>query len=103
MGYQRMRKILMLIVVTFVVINLIGAYATAQIKSCEELKEEIAKTLEEKKVSDYTLDIISSELASTLKYPYFHSIRSSGRTFEGKQIVGSCDNGKNKIVYEKKK
>lgn len=52
-------------------------------KSCEELKSEIAARLDEKKVAGYMLDIVDTD-----------------KTGERK-VVGSCDGGKKKIVYEK--
>jgi predicted lipoprotein with Yx(FWY)xxD motif len=52
-------------------------------KPCEELKSEIAAKLDEKKVAGYTLDIVDPDKAGERK------------------VVGSCDGGKKKIVYEK--
>lgn len=52
-------------------------------KPCDELKTEIAAKLDEKKVTGYKLDIVDTDKAGDRK------------------VVGSCDGGKKKIVYEK--
>ena len=52
-------------------------------KPCDELKSEIAAKLDEKKVTGYTLDIVDADKAGDRK------------------VVGSCDGGKKKIVYQK--
>jgi uncharacterized protein DUF1161 len=60
------------------------AYATAQEparKSCEDLKAEINKKLDAKKVIGYTLDIVDK-----------------GKDGEGK-VIGECDGGTKSIVY----
>jgi hypothetical protein len=57
--------------------------ASAQIKSCDDLKTEIAKKLDAKGVMNYTLTIVDK-----------------GKETEGK-IVGSCGGGTKSIVYLK--
>ena len=57
--------------------------ASAQIKPCDDLKAEIAKKLDAKGVTGYTLTIVDK-----------------GKESEGK-IVGSCGGGTKSIVYEK--
>ncbi len=57
--------------------------ASAQIKSCDDLKSEIAKKLDAKGVTNYTLTIVDK-----------------GKQTEG-QIVGSCGGGTKSIVYLK--
>ncbi|MCR5884324.1 DUF1161 domain-containing protein [Rhizobacter sp. J219] len=52
-------------------------------KPCEELKSEIAAKLDEKKVAGYKLEIVDTDKTGDRK------------------VVGSCDGGKKKIVYEK--
>ena len=52
-------------------------------KSCEELKDEISKKLDAKGVKGYTLEIVAKE-----------------KDAEGK-IVGTCDGGTKKIIYNK--
>lgn len=53
-------------------------------KPCEELKTEIAAKLDAKSVTGYTLEIVATEEVGERK------------------VVGSCDGGSKKIVYEKK-
>ena len=60
-----------------------SAYAEG-IKPCEELKKEIAAKLDAKNVVGYTLEIVATADVGD------------------KKVVGSCDGGKNKIVYSKK-
>lgn len=52
-------------------------------KSCEDLKAEIAKKLEAKSVTSYSLDIVGK-----------------GKEGDGK-VVGSCDGGTKSIVYSR--
>lgn len=58
------------------------AYAQGP-KPCEDLKAEIAQKLDAKGVKSYTLEIVAKD-----------------KEAEGKQ-VGTCDGGKNKIMYRK--
>jgi hypothetical protein len=60
-----------------------SAYAAAP-KPCEELKSEIAAKLEAKNVKSYSLEIVDKD-----------------KTAEG-TVVGSCEGGTKKIVYQKK-
>jgi len=53
-------------------------------KPCEELKAEIAAGLDAKGVKNYTLTIVANEEAGD------------------KTVVGTCDGGTKKIVYERK-
>ncbi|MEO8152477.1 MAG: DUF1161 domain-containing protein [Rhizobacter sp.] len=53
-------------------------------KPCEELKAEIAAKLDAKQVTGYTLEIVANEEVGERK------------------VVGSCDGGSKKIVYDKK-
>jgi hypothetical protein len=57
--------------------------ASAQIKPCEDLKSEIARKLDAKGVTNYTLTIVDK-----------------GKESEGR-IVGSCDGGTKSIVYQR--
>jgi Protein of unknown function (DUF1161) len=52
-------------------------------KSCDELKDEITKKLDAKGVKGYTLDIVAKD-----------------KDAEGK-VVGTCDGGTKKIIYNK--
>ena len=59
-----------------------SAHAQAA-KPCEELKSEIAKKIEANGVKSYTLDIVAKD-----------------QDADGK-VVGTCDGGTKKIVYER--
>ena len=63
-------------------LSLAVAPAFAQ-KSCEELKSEIAKKLDDKGVKNYQLDVVAAEEVKDQK------------------VVGSCEGGKKKITYKK--
>lgn len=54
-------------------------------KSCDELKGEIDAKLQEKKVANYTLEIVDADKAGDQK------------------VVGSCDGGTKKILYTRQK
>jgi hypothetical protein len=54
-------------------------------KSCEELKTEVAAKLDAKGVKGYALELVSSDKVGDAK------------------VVGSCDGGKKKLTYAKKK
>ncbi|MGA2887690.1 MAG: DUF1161 domain-containing protein [Terracidiphilus sp.] len=60
----------------------VSAYAQAS-KPCEVLKSEIAKKMDAKGVTGYTLDIVDKD-----------------KDADGK-VVGSCEGGTKKIVYRK--
>jgi hypothetical protein len=53
-------------------------------KPCEELKTEIAAKLDAKNVTGYTLEIVENDQVGD------------------KKVVGSCEGGTKKIVYERK-
>ena len=53
-------------------------------KPCEELKSEIAAKIEANGVKAYTLDIVDNDKVGD------------------KKVVGSCNGGTQKIVYERK-
>jgi hypothetical protein len=55
--------------------------AMAQVKPCEELKSEIDAKLKEKGVQNFTLEIVPADQTGS------------------KTVVGSCNGGKDKIVY----
>jgi len=61
-----------------------SAHAFAAAKPCDELKAEIAAKLDAKQVANYTLHIVPNDQAGD------------------KKVVGTCDGGTKKIVYEKK-
>ena len=58
-------------------------YAQTARKPCDELKAEIAKKLDAKGVTSYTLEIVDK-----------------GKEGDGK-VVGSCDGGTKSIVYSR--
>jgi hypothetical protein len=68
--------------VTILLFASVLAYAEGP-KPCEELKSEIAKKLEAKNVTAYTLEIVAKD-----------------KDAEGK-VVGSCEGGTKKIMYLK--
>ncbi len=70
-----------LLVVAALMLVASPAYA---VKPCEELKAEIEAKLKEKGVKAYTLDIVPAQDVKDLK------------------VVGSCEGGAKKIVYERK-
>ena len=67
----------------FLALLAVGGQAHAA-KACEELKTEIAAKLDEKGIKDYALTVVASDKVGEAK------------------VVGSCDGGKQKIVYSKK-
>jgi len=58
-------------------------FAQTARKPCEELKAEIAKKLEAKNVTSYTLEIVDK-----------------GKEGDGK-VVGTCDGGTKSIIYSR--
>lgn len=58
--------------------------ALAAPKPCEELKAEIEAKIQANNVSSYTLEIVSNE-----------------EVHDQNMVVGSCDNGSKKIIYQK--
>ncbi|MEO7106938.1 MAG: DUF1161 domain-containing protein [Rhodoferax sp.] len=70
------------IVLFFALLSIFGPAHAA--KACEELKSEIASKLDGKGVKGYELSIVESDKDGEAK------------------VVGSCDGGKQKIVYSKK-
>jgi hypothetical protein len=63
-------------------LSVCAAAQTAR-KPCEDLKAEIAKKLDDKGVTGYTLDVVDK-----------------GKEGDGK-VVGSCDGGTKSIVYSR--
>ena len=70
-----------LLAVTVLLFASVGAYAA---KPCEELKNEIAKNLDEKGIKFYSLEIVPAE-----------KVKDEGK------VVGNCDGGKKKILYSR--
>lgn len=67
-----------------VLASLLATSAMAAPKPCEELKAEIEAKIQARGVASYTLEIVPNAEATDLS-----------------MIVGSCDNGSKKIVYQK--
>ncbi len=57
--------------------------ALAQVKPCDELKNEIEEKLKAKGVTNYVLEIVPAD------------------QIKDQKVVGSCDGGKMKITYTK--
>ena len=58
--------------------------ALAAPKDCEELKAEIETKIQANNVSSYTLEIVTNE-----------------EVHDQNLVVGSCDNGTRKVIYQK--
>ncbi|WP_236248623.1 DUF1161 domain-containing protein [Pseudomonas mosselii] len=67
-----------------VLASLLATAALAAPKPCEELKAEIEAKIQANKVSSYTLEIVSNAEVS-----------------DPNMIVGSCEGGTKKIIYQK--
>jgi len=66
---------------------ILGALTTsvfAAPKSCEELKTEIEAKIQARNVSSYTLEVVSNE-----------------EVHDQNMVVGTCENGTKKIIYQK--
>jgi hypothetical protein len=59
-----------------------GAFAAP--KDCEELKAEIEAKIQANNVSSYTLEIVAND-----------------EVHDQNMVVGTCDNGTRKIIYQK--
>ena len=66
------------------VLDLLSAAALAQPKPCEELKREIEVKIQAAGVASYTLEIVTND-----------------EVHDPSMVVGSCDNGTRKIIYQK--
>jgi len=58
--------------------------ALAKPKPCEELKAEIEANIQAKGVTSYTLEIVTND-----------------EVHDQNMVVGSCENGTKKIIYQK--
>ncbi|MGH8381466.1 DUF1161 domain-containing protein [Pseudomonas sp.] len=67
-----------------VLASLLATSALAAPKSCEELKAEIEAKIQANNVSSYTLEIVKNE-----------------DVHDQNMVVGSCENGTKKIIYQK--
>ncbi|TBU85610.1 DUF1161 domain-containing protein [Phytopseudomonas dryadis] len=66
------------------VFGLMGSNAWAAPKSCEELKKEIEVKIQAAGVASYTLEIVPNEEVE-----------------DDNMVVGSCENGSKKIIYQR--
>jgi hypothetical protein len=73
-----------LLLVVVLLVSALPVLADEARKSCEELKAEVAVKLDAKGVRNYTLAIVKAEEVRDAK------------------VVGSCDGGARKIIYEQK-
>lgn len=67
-----------------VLLGLLGSTALAAPKPCAELKQEIEVKIQAAGVASYTLEIVPT---ADVTDPYM--------------VVGSCENGSKKIIYQK--
>jgi len=65
-------------------VGLVCGGALAEPKPCEELKQEIEVKIQAARVTSYTLEIVPAE-----------EVEDPG------MVVGSCDNGRRRIIYQK--
>lgn len=63
---------------------LLASSALAAPKPCEELKAEIEAKIQARGVTSYTLEIVKNE-----------------EVHDQNMVVGSCENGTRKIIYQK--
>ncbi|KPW17604.1 hypothetical protein ALO83_100836 [Pseudomonas cannabina pv. alisalensis] len=64
--------------------TVLATSALAAPKSCEELKDEIEAKIQANNVTSYTLEIVANEEAT-----------------DPNMVVGTCDNGTKKIIYQR--
>ncbi|NQD91486.1 DUF1161 domain-containing protein [Pseudomonas sp. CrR25] len=65
-------------------LGLLGSAAVAAPKPCEELKQEIEVKIQAAGVASYTLEIVTND-----------------EVHDPSMVVGSCDGGSKKIIYQK--
>lgn len=74
----------MIRIATAVVVSLLAFNASAAIKSCEELKAEIEAKIQANNVTSYTLEIVPNS-----------------EVHDQNMVVGSCEGGTKKIIYQR--
>ncbi|MDO9625030.1 DUF1161 domain-containing protein [Pseudomonas sp.] len=67
-----------------VLLSVLGSTAWAAPKPCEELKQEIEVKIQAAGVPSYTLEIVANDEVQ-----------------DQSMVVGSCDGGSKKIIYQK--
>jgi len=71
-------------IVLTLIVSALTTSAFAAPKPCEELKADIEAKIQAQNVSSYTLEIVSNE-----------------EVHDQNMVVGSCENGTKKIIYQK--
>jgi len=71
-------------IVLAVICTAFAASAMAAPKPCEELKDEIEAQIQAKNVTSYTLEIVTNE-----------------DVHDENMVVGTCENGTRKIIYQR--
>jgi len=71
-------------IVLTLIVSALTTSAFAAPKPCEELKAEIEAKIQAQNISSYTLEIVSNE-----------------EVHDQNMVVGSCENGTKKIIYQK--
>ncbi|WP_438867818.1 DUF1161 domain-containing protein [Pseudomonas sp. L1(2025)] len=69
-----------------IICGVLATSAVAAPKDCEELRKEIEVNIQAKAIPSYTLEIITEEEAEN---------------HDSAMIVGSCENGTKRILYQK--
>ena len=64
--------------------TLLAVNAVAAPKSCDELKDEIESRIQANNVTSYTLEIVANDEVQ-----------------DTNMVVGSCENGSRKIIYQR--
>lgn len=64
--------------------TLLAVNAVAAPKSCDELKDEIEARIQANNVTSYTLEIVTNDEVT-----------------DQNMVVGSCENGTKKIIYQR--
>lgn len=77
-----MKRIVSTLIASALIVQTAGAFAAP--KPCEELKAEIEAKIQAQNVSSYTLEIVRND-----------------EVHDQNMVVGSCENGTKKIIYQK--
>ena len=67
-----------------ILLTLLSSAALAAVKPCEELRQEIEEKIQAAGVASYTLEIVPNDEVS-----------------DETMVVGSCDGGTQKIIYQR--
>ncbi|MFJ3685069.1 DUF1161 domain-containing protein [Pseudomonas sp. NPDC090208] len=77
-----MKRIVLSLIASALIVQTAGVFAAP--KPCEELKAEIEAKIQAQNVSSYTLEIVRND-----------------EVHDQNMVVGSCENGTKKIIYQK--